>query len=326
MQGGYTVKQLIPKPKEDGDGFDLVVLNPPYLPAPKYDTDSADSSWGGAKLDFMRDVIKTAHQLLNRDGVLLMLHSNTSLVLLNKYTSENPDICWEDLTPEGGHRVPLDLEEVYAKKSRVDYLKQFGLEERLSNKHYPYWHQVRVIAIYRKDNSLIRKDDTIFGISTILNTPEYSPEALGGESSQSAEEQLKLNSEDTDRLLAKGDMAHAKSRASASGKDAAIPQYKLYLLIQTKYLNGITLDDGTIFNRVDALREVTAGRIHGVRKENGRVVFYRKKVVAQQAAQTIRDPKKAGPYLEKHIRQVEEMSSFKGGNLGLKVLTKQGHP
>jgi methylase of polypeptide subunit release factors len=126
--------------------FDLIVVNPPYLPFPDQHrgVESQTGAIGGTEL--IELLLQRGVELLKEEGALIMVYSDLARPEIEKFSAQSK-LEMISLTPSQGFNVLLDLEEVAEKPDWKHFLEERGLYKDRSG---AYCHSIRVTAFARQ--------------------------------------------------------------------------------------------------------------------------------------------------------------------------------
>lgn len=124
--------------------FDLIVCNPPYIPdAPKHGASEYGRAVGG--LELCTEVLQSLPDLLTDEGALLLMVSSLSKHLVVAAIPEGFELT--TALPEGGRKVPLDVDVVW---DNAEWLKKLLSDGHLtSDADGNLWHQLLPIWVRR---------------------------------------------------------------------------------------------------------------------------------------------------------------------------------
>lgn len=122
---------------------DFWLLNPPYLPSELPHTDTPNPIEG---TDLIRELlVGEGPRVLAPGGCALLLYSSLCAGEFATYAAQTPLQLERVAAPR---RVPLDLAEVARDPRWMRYLRaRGGLEERLNDSCYPYWHSLHMVLL-----------------------------------------------------------------------------------------------------------------------------------------------------------------------------------
>jgi len=126
-----------------GEKFDLVELNPPYIPRSRTITDSPYEG-----VDLLHYVIVNGKKYLKYNGKLILNYSSLSEKITDRSFKEAQKYGGlTSIESIGKKRVPLKVYSILNNTEWINYLKKnHGLEET-PERGYDYWHTINIIEL-----------------------------------------------------------------------------------------------------------------------------------------------------------------------------------
>lgn len=124
--------------KINGQKFDLIVCNPPYVPRPQSIDDNAYEG-----ISLLNHLVHEGQKYLNKNGILI---TNVSSLCWNIIFKEKPKMKMKLLE---SMKVPLKVNNILNNKKWIDYLRKRGLKKKYE-RGYEYWHKINIIMLENK--------------------------------------------------------------------------------------------------------------------------------------------------------------------------------
>jgi methylase of polypeptide subunit release factors len=127
-----------------GRKYDLIVVNPPYIPHHQVALPAGESFRAVGGNELMQMLIRRASDLLSPNGALLMVHSHLADAEVAEALSQSSALRI-DLTPRDGFPVLFDLEDVAEDPEWLQFLQENRDLKR--DRSGGYQHTLRVIGL-----------------------------------------------------------------------------------------------------------------------------------------------------------------------------------
>jgi SAM-dependent methyltransferase len=121
--------------KIQGQKFDLIICNPPYVPRPKSIDDNPYEGIG-----LLNHIVHEGQKYLNPNGVII---TNVSSLCWNTVFNKKPKMKIKLLKKM---KVPLKVNNILNDKKWINYLRNKGLKKQYK-KGYEYWQEINIIAL-----------------------------------------------------------------------------------------------------------------------------------------------------------------------------------
>ena len=121
--------------KINGQKFDLMICNPPYIPRPNSIDDNPYEGIG-----LLNHLVHEGQKYLNPGGVII---TNVSSLCWKTIFSKKPRMKMKILEKM---KVPLKVNNILNNKSWVNYLRKKGLE-KINKGGYEYWQEINIISL-----------------------------------------------------------------------------------------------------------------------------------------------------------------------------------
>ncbi|HLC56927.1 MAG TPA: class I SAM-dependent methyltransferase [Candidatus Nanoarchaeia archaeon] len=121
--------------KMNGNKFDLMICNPPYVPRPNSIDDNPYEGIG-----LLKHLVHNGQRYLNDNGILI---TNVSSLCWNILFKEKPKMKVKILEKM---KVPLKVNNILNDKKWVNYLMRNGLKKKYNN-GYEYWQELNIIML-----------------------------------------------------------------------------------------------------------------------------------------------------------------------------------
>ena len=129
--------------------FDVVVVNPPYIPVPPSGAGISTGQYGSATLGttLLEQVLASADDLLTVEGEMFMVMSNLSLQAFRTATPPGFEVreCARKTVPFRVEATGLDRN-----KENLAFLTRLGLDVRVIGERNEYWHDIILMRLARE--------------------------------------------------------------------------------------------------------------------------------------------------------------------------------
>jgi SAM-dependent methyltransferase len=125
--------------KIQGQKFDLIICNPPYVPRPKSIDDNPYEGIG-----LLNYLVHEGQKYLNPGGVII---TNVSSLCWDMVFNKKPKMKFKLLEKM---KVPLKVNNILNDKKWINYLRNKGLKKQYK-RGYEYWQEINIIALENSD-------------------------------------------------------------------------------------------------------------------------------------------------------------------------------